>query len=786
MTTAAHGDPRRSGSRSAPRSTLHPRTLRAARLFAAVAVLVAVTGYVVSRGASAPLIVSADAGAWLFDTSVGAATHVNGLSGIADGEVSIPGSGSGGVAFGRQGENAIAVDATAGRLGLIDPAGQSFSWVTRTTPRAIVSAGAAAVYAAEPGDTTVRLYNARDLSPEGSFALPAGAAPLSARSMALDGSGTLWVADQQAGEVIPVGPHGAGRGLRVAPGGDALVLSATTGASALIVLDDTRGVATEVSGGRVLGSVPLGVPGRTATLALGSAADPAEVPVLRTAGTACDLEVADVPAHSVSTLRLRGTGACDGLLAPVSESERVYVPDDASGRVDVYGAVGPTPRAPVDVTGASARLDVFALDGQVWANDPAGPDAVVIGPSGMHRIDKYDIPSSPATGASIAPGATSIAPSTLATTTSGPTGSAEPAPTSGHLPNTGALARISSVLQQKLPSHPSPTAPSIQPSTSAAPSSGSSPSRSGSSPSPSGTASGPGPLGLTATSGPGYVDLTITPPPGLGPATYRIRSNPPVTVTQTGPTTFRAATPLCLTNYYAFQAIATTASGAELDSDQAEAFGCVPPGPVSDFTLTGLNGSVDVNWSPPAAPGTSVDQLAYIIVWLYDNNASGGPYGSAQDFDPTPDSSGGFAYQIADVPLGVHVIVGIEAENGSGFNTSAELALETTAWDLSACASSATTCAYNDTDPVPLDGAPGTTPTGTALPATPTGDFGVPVTVHCQTTGPTVTLSTAMWLPSDIWDEISYDGATGYVSDLYVSTENSMLATATPQYSACT
>ena len=792
MTAAPHDDARRSGSRTAPRFAPHPRTVRTARAGVAVAVALALTGYIVTRGAATPSVGSTDAGAWLLDTSVGTATHVNGLSGSVDGEVSIPGSGSGGVVFGRQGENAIAVDDATGRLGMVDSAGQSFSWVTRTMPEAIVDAGASAVYVTEPGVAEVWRYDARNLKPAGRVALPSTAAPGSVQSVALDGSGTLWVADQRTGEVIPVGPDGAGSGLRVATAGDKLVLSAMTGGSGIVVLDDTRGVATEVSGGRTAGSVLLGTPGRTVALALGSAADPAEVPVLRSAGAACDLEVADLSTGAVSFLTLRSTGSCDGLLAPVSQSQHVYVPDDDTGSLDAYDAATRTMQEPVTVTGTRVQLDVFALDGQVWANDPAGPDAVVIGPGGVHHIVKYGIAVSPTSAAATAPVTASSSasrPSTAVTVTAGPTSSggaaSEPAPPA-HVPPSVEISRLRSRLPSS-PARPSSTVTSISaPATSPSPTRTPTASASGPSSSPSGSAPPVGTLVLTVTAGPGYVDLVVTPPPGAGTLTYQMVSAPTVTITKTGSTTFRASTPLCLNNAYAFQATATSASGATFISAVASAFGCVPPGPVSDFTLTGLNGSIDVNWGPPVAPGTAPgNQLAYVIAWIYDNDASGGPGGDAQLADPTSDGAGGFIYQIPDVPLGVHVLVEIVAGNASGYDQNAALNAETTAWDLSACASKATTCTYNQTTGATLDESPGGTPTGTSLPGTPTGTFGVPVTVLCQTTGPTVTLPSATWAPSDVWDQIDYGGSKGFVSDLYVSTANSMLTTATPQYPAC-
>lgn len=793
MTAAPHDDARRSGSRTAPRFAPHPRTVRTARAGVAVAVALALTGYIVTRGAATPSVGSTDAGAWLLDTSVGTATHVNGLSGSVDGEVSIPGSGSGGVVFGRQGENAIAVDDATGRLGMVDSAGQSFSWVTRTMPEAIVDAGASAVYVTEPGVAEVWRYDARNLKPAGRVALPSTAAPGSVQSVALDGSGTLWVADQRTGEVIPVGPDGAGSGLRVATAGDKLVLSAMTGGSGIVVLDDTRGVATEVSGGRTAGSVLLGTPGRTVALTLGSAADPAEVPVLRSAGAACDLEVADLSTGAVSFLTLRSTGSCDGLLAPVSESRHVYVPDDDTGSLDAYDAATRTMQAPVTVTGTRVQFDVFALDGQVWANDPAGPDAVVIGPGGVHHIVKYGIAASPTSAAATAPGtasSSSSAPrsSTAVTVTAGPTSSggaaSEPAPPA-HVPPSVEISRLRSLLPSSS-ARPSSTVTSISaPATSPSPTRTPTTSASGPSSSPSGSAPPVGTLVLTATAGPGYVDLVVTPPPGAGTLTYRMLSDPTVTIDPIDSTTFKAITPLCFGNVYAFEATATSASGATFVSAVANAYGCVPPGPVSDFTLTGFNGSANVNWGPPAETGMTEGPLFYVIAWLYENGFATGPHDEIPIYNPTSDGSGGYVYQVSDVPLGVHLLVGIEAGNSSGADMTTLLDAETTAWDLSACASKATTCTYNQTTGAALDESPGGTPTGTSLPGTPTGTFGAPVTVLCQTTGPTVTLASATWIPSDIWDEIDYGGTAGYVSDLLVSTANSMLATATPQYPAC-
>ncbi len=59
------------------------------------------------------------------------------------------------------------------------------------------------------------------------------------------------------------------------------------------------------------------------------------------------------------------------------------------------------------------------------------------------------------------------------------------------------------------------------------------------------------------------------------------------------------------------------------------------------------------------------------------------------------------------------------------------------------------------------------------IPVDTGGGLGPAVTVFCQVTGSAVTDPVDSTLTGDIWDKVSYNGITGYISDLYVNTPQS-------------
>ena len=274
------------------------------------------------------------------------------------------------------------------------------------------------------------------------------------------------------------------------------------------------------------------------------------------------------------------------------------------------------------------------------------------------------------------------------------------------------------------------------------------------------------------------------PPAGLGQATYALSVAPDTgtTPTRTGPLSFRLPTPICPLFPYTFIVTARRADGATLTSAPASAFGCVAPGRVQQLGATTADGSVTITWQPPADPGTTLDQVYYDVSWFYDNPGAGvpSPGGSTQINPGQP-----LKLQVS-APLGTHVFYGVQTVNFAGEGPLPQPAGESIAWNLADCASPAGTCTYNHQQAVPLETTPGGASAGVSLPPVPSNTFGAPVTVLCQTLGPTVTLpAPETWAQSYYWDKVTYGGVTGYVNDLMISTTNSMATLLTTQYSFC-
>src|SRR5262249_54119948 len=78
--------------------------------------------------------------------------------------------------------------------------------------------------------------------------------------------------------------------------------------------------------------------------------------------------------------------------APQNLGTRVYIPDTTAGALLVYDAATGRLQQPVQVPGAQGKpLEVFVRSGLLWANNPDGPNAVVINATGAPAtISKYD------------------------------------------------------------------------------------------------------------------------------------------------------------------------------------------------------------------------------------------------------------------------------------------------------------------------------------------------------------------------------------------------------------
>jgi hypothetical protein len=92
----------------------------------------------------------------------------------------------------------------------------------------------------------------------------------------------------------------------------------------------------------------------------------------------------------ITTISLTGARITGGSISPPLEAAgNVYV-SDGSGRLLVYAANGGLRRV-FQVTPEPADLNVFIGDGLIWANDPDGPDALVLDNGAARIIHKYPV-----------------------------------------------------------------------------------------------------------------------------------------------------------------------------------------------------------------------------------------------------------------------------------------------------------------------------------------------------------------------------------------------------------
>ncbi|MEV5750771.1 hypothetical protein AB0L00_23355 [Actinoallomurus sp. NPDC052308] len=276
-------------------------------------------------------------------------------------------------------------------------------------------------------------------------------------------------------------------------------------------------------------------------------------------------------------------------------------------------------------------------------------------------------------------------------------------------------------------------------------------------PSPAPPAQAPaGPPGtVTATSGPGYVDVTFSPAGSGTPVGYELRGSPaggsaqPARTPAGGPFSFHVTGGRCATEYR-FTVVALYA-GRRVSSRPSQAVRpCVAPGAPRSLAVRGRKeGEVDLAWQPPAnAAGTDV---AYDLSW---NGARSGSAGGLT----------GTSRAVTGLASGGDYDFTLTASNAAGAGRSASvtttLAYPTRQYQV-----------YNNSKlPLNVRAAPDQ---GSASVGTITAGGQPTVPVICQVTGGSVTDPVDSTVHGRIWDRITWNGGTAYLSDLYVHTPRS-------------
>ena len=203
----------------------------------------------------------------------------------------------------------------------------------------------------------------------------------------------------------------------------------------------------------------------------------------------------------------------------------------------------------------------------------------------------------------------------------------------------------------------------------------------------------------------------------------------------------------CTKALYAFSVAAVYANGTAATTASPGARPCKVPGAVSSVNATTSSHQIDLSWSAAAANGGAV---TYTVKW------SGGSTTTTKT-----------SYSITNLAIDKSYTISVTAANNAGTATAA-----TTSVNLSNPGSYNIYRAWLYNVNLRTKPDPGA-PSLVQFPLTPQNGLGVGITVLCQTKGTYVTDLKDNTLKGDLWDYATYNGKTGYISDLYVDTAES-------------
>ena len=706
--------------------------------------------------------------AWLSDQPSGSAVQVDGVTGKADAKVSVSPAGHR-MQVVQDGGTVLVEDMSTHQVSRVDPSQLTVAGsATLASPGTRILAGGGAVYLLDPTAGTVQGLDPATLALSGPVVgAPQLAAPLGDAQVAADG--TLWVADNGDGSLVPVKNGQAGAAQAVGAPGDTLLVALAAGRP--VVTDTTT--ATLHLPGADGASTTVTLP---AQLKGGSVRQPpatagSVVPILLTPSN--QLVLVDTAHGSADTVTLTAASG-DTVDTPLMLGTRVYLPDESSGGLLVYDTAARRVLDPITIGSGAGPIDAFVKDGQLWANSSNGRTAVLVNGNGtVQHVDKDpgDLPGGPSSATS----PTSATSTTSSTTTS----SSAPGPGPGSDPsaphiNIPSQPSGSSGAPIPPPGPSSYTKPSFRPPTSSSSSSTPKPStptpssKPSSSPSssPSSTPSPPplppptAPPSVHETAGIGDVVVTFTPVASTNvPISYQLTGAPSSATVSPSPTLpgnggtyqFDVKNLTCTSTPYVFSVAAVYANGSASTAAPLGALPCKAPGAVSSVNPTTSSHQIDLTWSPATANG---GQVTYTVKW------SGGSKQTTST-----------SYSITNLAIDKSYTISVTAANNAGTATAATVTV-----DLSNPGSYNIYRSWKYNLNLRPSAASGPTSLATfpLTPAPPPNDrLGVGLTVLCQTTGETVTDLNDNTLTGDVWDYVSYNGQKGYVSDLYVDTAES-------------
>jgi hypothetical protein len=718
------------------RGTRRGRVLSGSVVGTAVGALVAGVVFAVAPNAATAALHQVSA--WLTDDRTGSVVQVDGLTGKADAKVTISTDTSGHrLKITQSGSTVLIEDLTTGRISSVDPSQLSISAsATLSTAGTRIVVGGGVAYLVNPSAGTAQRLDPVSLALIGPpVGAPALRAPLGDAQIGSDG--TLWVADDASGQLIPVRDGQPGRALKVGAPGDALLVSVAGGHP--VVTDTTSAIL----------AVPPSAPdGTVRTISLPPAVSRGQSVLEPPSTSGSTVPVVVTPANQLVLVNTAQGGSADTVTltaasgdtvdAPLILGTKVYLPDETRGALLVYDTAAHREIDPIAIGSGPGSIDAFVQDGEVWANTPGGVSAVCIGSDGsVHRIDKEPGNLPGGSQPSSAPPRPSSAPPVAAGPPQNPHTSAPVVGGGNPNPVTHTTAP---------PTGPGPSSAPPQPPPS--------PSPTKSTPPPAPTA----PASVTERAMSGYILVVFNPVATGVPLNYQLTGAPSgATVSPSGgiPASGSAyqfqVSGLSCGQTYTFGVSAVFSNGSASTQASSGAQPCQTPGQVSGLSTSKSSHQISVNWSAAAANGGTV---TYQVSW------SGGASGSA--------TVTGTSHTISNLPNDNTYDVTVTPSNGAGTGQAASASV-----DLS---NSHSYTLYNAPAlHLNLRAGPGTSyqSLGT-FPLTPPGGPGASVAVLCQSQGEVATDPADKSLTGDIWDKVNALGTTGYVSDLYVQTPESV------------
>ena len=695
----------------------------------AVAALIG-TSLAVGVGASGSLPSLADIGAWLASSEKGEVAHANGLTGDVDGKVTLPPGMEGHpVSVSQDGKTILVLDEETGRVVRVDAsqltAEQSADYGTAGLQ--LVSGGAYA-YVIDPEKGTVQRIDPAKTIAEG----PAVKLDGKLGAAVVDPQGTLWVPVPGKGTVVPFVEGRRSTAVKVAKAGHDLVLTLADGRP--VVTDRTAAVmrVLSVTGAQDSFNLDGGIDNSApADILVPASTEGSLVPVLaRDSGT---LALVDIGNGHTTTARLGAGGRSFG--APQVLGKKVYIPDESAGKLLVYDTAASELADPVVVTKKAGKLELFVRNGLLWVNDQNNAAAAVINTSGKVRhIGKYrtDVPSARKPGDK--PVDESVP--TAAPASQGPPRTAAPAPA----PSAPAAGG-----GQPKPSAPAPAPTTQKPSASPSPS----PSKNCDVVWEAGCPEPAAPGTPQAQSGNGTITITFAAASGVTPTRYVLKGladGQTVSPAQTGadgPFTFEVKGGSC-DSQYSYTVVAEYPAGAPSKESAASApvRPCIAPGTPQGLSVAvpqGGHGGT-LTWQAPSGADASVK---YTV---------SGPTGTQSTTATT--------YTYKNLQNSNTYAVSVTASNAAGSGGGTGSTLNLTPPDK------AKNIVHNDNDNNPLYIRSGPS-TSNGKQGTIPGNSSPSVTVHCKTTGQSVTHPFTN-ATSNVWGKITYRGVSGYVADIYL------------------